>query len=214
MGAEIISRYLARRIGKRLDKSEEEVAVLNYGLFMIVQTIYSIIWICLVGVLTGLFKELIIISVCNAMMKRYAGGPHASTPNRCLFIGLIIATILAFLCRMSIDNFNEKIVLSFSVIVVILEYYVLYTRCPVGSKQKPLKKESIRKRLRKKAFNLMNIYSTIIIILYIFYFIYNNYLIKSILISILFGIIIQIFTLSKVGEFLVFRLDDFLNRLI
>lgn len=213
MSAEKVSIHLANILGKNLEKSDEEIAVLNYGLFVIIQAVYSIILILVVGLVTGLLKELVIISTFSAMMKRYAGGPHASTPNRCLSIGILIATAFAFLCRYFIEKLSIQHVMIFILVVIITGYYVLYLRCPVGSKEKPLKKESIRTRLRKKAFKLMNVYSFIVLSLFLIYSIYNNYLIKSILISILFGIILQIFTISKIGENIVMGLDKYLDKL-
>lgn len=211
MGVEKLSLYFANRLGKRLDKSQEEIAVLNYGFFMIIQTIYSIVCIFIVGVLTGLLKEILLISICSAMLKRSTGGVHASTPNRCLFIGIFIATLLTLFCGYLTEQLGPTSTCCFGTVMFIITYYIIYTRCPVGSKHKPLKKETIRNRLRKKSFELVNVYLIIEILIFILYITQNNSVYKSLFLSIIFGIFMQIFALSKIGEKFIVKLDKFFD---
>lgn len=207
-----LSLKIATKIGHRLNKSQEEISILNYGLFIILHTGITILVTVLVGILTKTLKEIMIICICSAILKRYSGGVHASSPTRCTAIGVIMSTILAIIAKwiaVNLSYFNILFVLSIGIIVC---YYVLYKRSPVGSEQKPLKKESKRKLMRKKSFNVMNIYTLSILVLIILNSIFNYKLFNTICISIVFGALVQIFTISIWGGKILVYIDSILSR--
>ena len=197
---EKVSLSLAERLGNRLDKNEEEVAVLNYGLFFIIQTCTAIILTFIIGLIFKMVTEIMVISITASLLKRYSGGVHSSSPNRCILSGLILSIILSFACKGIADSITYSNLVILVVISLILSGIILYKKCPVPSKNKPLKKESTRKKLRKKAFKLMGIYFVLSISLLIVYKITNIFLIKIIIVSIILGVLLQIFSISKVGE--------------
>lgn len=141
---------LSTKLGDKLQKSIEEKAVLRYGLFILIHTLIAIILTILTGILTGMTLEIIIISITGAWFKRYTGGVHATTPERCLAIGLILSLILSMLCRYLVDSVNLNYIMLVGVFIIINFYYVINKKCPIPSKNKPLKKESTRKKLRKR----------------------------------------------------------------
>lgn len=211
MGIEQVSLRMASKIGERLNKTEEEVAVIKYGLFVILHTSLILIVTFIVGLITHSVKEIMIISTCSAILKRYSGGVHASSPTRCLVIGVSMSAMLTLTCNLFVNRLSPNHLILVIVSGLLISYFVLYKRCPIGSKQKPLKNLEKRKLLRKKSFNIMNIYSIAIITLYIMYLINNSNYIKSICISMLFGALIQIFALSKMGESIIKGIDGLLD---
>ena len=66
-----ISLNLSTRLGDRLDKDEEEKAVLNYGLFMIIHTFLGIILTILVGLITGMIIEMSLITITGSGGESY-----------------------------------------------------------------------------------------------------------------------------------------------
>lgn len=211
MGIEQVSLHIASNIGERLNKTEEEIAVIKYGLFVMLHTSLIMIVTLIVGIVTDSVKEIMTISLCSAMLKRYSGGVHASSPTRCLVIGVSMSTMLTLTCNFLALRLNSKELILVLIIGLIISYFVLYKRSPIGSKQKPLKNIEKRKILRKKSFKVMNIYSIAIISLYGMYVAFNNNYIKAICISILFGALIQIFALSKMGESIIKGIDRLLD---
>lgn len=212
MGVEQISLSISNKIGTRLNKTKEEVAVINYGLFAMLHTSLIMIVTILVGIATGTFREIIIISVCSAMLKRYSGGVHSSSPMRCLIVGVSMCTALSLTCVLITEKLSDISALAILVSGILICYFVLYKRSPIGSKQKPLKNENKRKMLRKKSFNVMNIYTMAIFGIYIYSYYDQNSLARSICISILFGALIQIFSLSKIGEKAIGHMDRLLQK--
>lgn len=211
MGVERLSLEISNKIGSKLNKSQEEKAVINYGLFVMLHTSITIIVTIIVGIITNSLKEMMIICTCSAILKRYSGGVHASSPMRCTIIGVSMCMGLALTTKTLVNSLNDVNLLLCLLIAISTCYYVLYKRCPIGSKQKPLKNENKRILLRKKSFNIMNLYSFIVLVLFIAdkFFKYN--LLKTIYISIIFGALIQIFSLSKFGGKVLSSIDNILN---
>ena len=182
-GIEKIALNLSTRLGNKLDKGEEEKAILNYGLFIIMHTFIGIIITLLVGLITGMLIEILLITITSALFKRYTGGVHASTPEICLIIGVILSLILSILCRFIVINIDINKIVFAGMIIIAFSYYMIYYNCPVSSKNKPLKNEKTRKKLKKKAFILLNIYTILLIMLYIIYYILKISIVKSIITS-------------------------------
>lgn len=206
-GIEKIALNLSTRLGNKLDKGEEEKAILNYGLFIIMHTFIGIIITLLVGLITGMLIEILLITITSALFKRYTGGVHASTPEICLIIGVILSLILSILCRFIVINIDINKIVFAGMIIIAFSYYMIYYNCPVSSKNKPLKNEKTRKKLKKKAFILLNIYTILLIILYIIYYILKISIVKSIITSFILGIFFQMSSLTNIGSKTINLLD-------
>lgn len=199
-GIEKVSLGISKNIGMKLCKNDEEIAVINYGIFVILHTSITIICMLIIGVITRSTVEIMTIAVCSAVLKRYSGGIHARTPFRCLVLGVSMATIFTYCTKIIVNRFNLIQFTMFLVLSIVISYYVLYRRCPIGSKQKPLKNETKRRQLRKKSFEIMAIFMIFIFIFYIVYIVLYEEIFKSLCTSIVFGILVQVFALSKIGE--------------
>ena len=214
-GIEKIALNLSTRLGNKLDKGEEEKAILNYGLFIIMHTFIGIIITLLVGLITGMLIEILLITITSALFKRYTGGVHASTPEICLIIGVILSLILSIFCRFIVINIDINKIVFAGMIIIAFSYYMIYYNCPVSSKNKPLKNEKTRKKLKKKAFILLNIYTILLIMLYIIYYILKISIVKSIITSFILGIFFQMSSLTNIGSKTINLLDKvfaFLNK--
>ncbi len=206
-----ISTHLSTKLGDKLEKNKEEKAVLNYGLFIVIHTLMGIILTILTGIITGMTIEIIIISITSAWFKRYTGGVHATTPERCLVIGLILSLALSILCKYLVANININYILILGTFIIMVFYYIINKKCPVPSKNKPLKKESTRKKLRKKARILINSYLILLISLYVMYILTNLNIIKTSIVSCILGIVLQIIALTEKGASFINILDRSFN---
>ena len=213
-----ISLNLSTRLGDRLNKDEEEKAVLNYGLFMIIHTFIGIIITILVGLITGMLIEISLITITSALFKRYTGGVHASTPEICLIIGIILSLILSMVCRFISINTDINNIALIGIIIIVFSYYMIYYKCPVPSRNKPLNNEKTRNKLKKKAFTLLKIYTILLIILYIIFYILKLSIVKSIIVSFMLGLFLQIVVLTNIGTKFINLLDKvfvfFINKIL
>lgn len=208
---EKISLNLSENLGDKLNKNKEEKEVLNYGIFVVIHTLMGLIATVLIGIITGMIIEIIIIFITSSWFKRYTGGVHATTPEKCLLISSILSLILSLFCKYIIFNININYIFIIGFFSIMTFYYIINKKCPVPSKNKPLKRENTRRKLRKKAFNLLNRYFILLIILYIIYNFICIDIIKTIIISCILGIILQMIVLTEIGENFIIILDSSLN---
>lgn len=211
VGVEDLSLRISKKLGEKTNKNEEEIAVLNYGIFVIIHMFLGILATIIVGLLTDTMLEMGIITLTSSLMKRYSGGTHATSPERCLIIGVLISFIFSQISIMFIYNINTSYLMIFVFIILMLSYYILYRNCPVSSKNKQFNNEKRRILLRKKAFFTINIY-TLILTLLLYYYIKLDILIaKQILVSVVLGLGIQVFVLTKYGKIIIEGMDKILN---
>ena len=111
---------LSTKLGDKLQKSIEEKAVPVCVRSTFADWMIAIILTILTGILTGMTLEIIIISITGAWFKRYTGGVHATTPERCLAIGLILSLILSMLCRYLVDSVNLNYIMLVGVFIIIM----------------------------------------------------------------------------------------------
>ena len=128
-----------------------------------------------------------------------------------ILTGMTLEIILSMLCRYLVDSVNLNYIMLVGVFIIINFYYVINKKCPIPSKNKPLKKESTRKKLRKKAVILINSYTVLVISLYIMYILTNLNVIKTIIVSCILGIVLQITALTEKGSSFISLLDRSFN---
>lgn len=208
---EQLALKLSDNLGDTLNKTKEEKAVLNYGLFILMHTTMAILATIFIGVLSGMLIEMLTISIVASLLKRYSGGVHSTTPERCLIMGVILSFTLSIFYKKLIYVVNDSDLIVLIIIGLTSSYYILYKKTPVPSKNKPLNKDSRRRMLRKRAFILMNIYIFSILLLCIIYFLTKMDTIKVIYSSISLGIILQVFSLTSIGHKFVNLLEEVFN---
>ena len=106
-GIEKVSLNISNKLGNKLNKNDDEKEVLNYGLFIVMHTSLAILVTLFIGILTNMVVEIMVISITAAYMKRYSGGPHSSSPSRCIITGILFSFILSLICKYVMYNFSE-----------------------------------------------------------------------------------------------------------
>ncbi|WP_373598425.1 accessory gene regulator ArgB-like protein [Paraclostridium bifermentans] len=209
---ENISYNISNKIGNKANKTQDEIEIINYGLFMTLHTLTGIIITIIIGILIGKLAEMLTITLVASSTKRYSGGVHATSPSRCIIIG-IITTIMVVYVSILLGNYTDiNFLIIFTLIVISTCNYIFYNKAPVGSKNKPLKKESTRKKLRKKLFVVLSFYQIVLAlaILLLFFDKLDSNFIKYIY-CIELGILLQCTAITKLGESIILKLDSILT---
>lgn len=212
-GIERISYNMANKIGKKTNKSKEDISIINYGIFTILHTCISMILVVISGYIIGKPIEVITIIFVSSTLKRYSGGAHATSANRCMIIGIIISIIFTYV-GVAMSKLSLISIEILSIINLTIAAYIFYRKAPVGNKNKPLKNSNIRNKLRKNLYILLSIYFCIIILIFIFIninIINKKYVIHSIYIQC--GILLQLVSITNIGETTISKLDSFLIKL-
>lgn len=209
---EEISSKIALSLSKSKYKTSEEFAVLKYGVFVVIQTSLSVILTALFGIITNTFIPIVTISIIGSLMKRYSGGAHCTSPNRCLITGIILSYLFSLIGK-NIINLQFKVSYIIILALLIHSFVILYKKCPVGSINKPLKRKETRIRLRKKAFFIYSVCAVLFILSIVLKQsrIYIN--LKYIVIFMILGLYMQVLSLTFMGNKFILFIDKVLLRI-
>lgn len=204
---EKVSENISSIISEKLSLNNDEKEVIEYGTFILIQTIISILMIALLGAIFGVLLESMFISFTAATLRKFSGGAHAKSPINCSLIGMFIFVGLALLVKYILINFE----FIYLVLIIFTEYvfafYIMFKYSPVGSANKPLKKETTRKRLKIQSIKLVFVLLVASIILLTIYTQTNRINLLSIAVCITTGVVWQSITLVSLGNYIIEKLD-------
>ncbi len=205
-----ISKNVASKMAEELKLDADRQEVIAYGAYGILQTAWSVFLIAVFGFLFGVLWQAVLISFSASYLRKYSGGAHAGSPNRCAVIGVIIFVPLAFVVNW-VAGLNTIIVYSIILLEYLCTYFLAYRYCPVDSPAKPIKKQETIKRLRKGSFLLITVAAVASLILAAMYV--NKPLVLKIILCVSFGLAWQSITLTSAGHLITNKLDCFLERI-
>ncbi|WP_432661785.1 accessory gene regulator B family protein [Wukongibacter baidiensis] len=208
---ESLSNNIALKIAKILELDEDRQEIIAYGAFSLIQTIWSIGLVMAFGLLFKVFWEAVIISFAGALLRKYSGGAHATSPSRCAVIGVIISVGPALILD-KISIYTSPIyIIIYALLTLAFTYYIIYRYSPVDTPNKPITKDETKKRLRKSAFKMIHFYFIVITILFICYSKEKSYIYLKFIVSICTGMLWQDMTLISLGHYIVSKLDAILG---
>ena len=209
---DLISNRVAYKLVKDGNKSSEEYQVLKYGIFVFIHMCLAAIFTFIFGLITNTVFEILIISLIGALMKRCSGGVHSSSPNRCLVTGILVSYVFVLIGKLMI-GMNVGNLYIINILILIHSFIIIYTKCPVPSENKPLKKEQTRKKLRKNAFRIY----LVCVFIFILNIIFNNFDIvfkfidfNLLTLYIILGLYMQTLSLTSIGSKIILLIDKLL----
>lgn len=210
MKIEKISNSLAELLGEYLQYSEDQISVLAYGLYGLFQTIFSLFLVIIIGLVLGIMLEALIISFSIAILRKFSGGAHATSAERCLILGTLFAILGGLLGHLIFNLLAPPILYYFEYLLFIWSFYTIYKYAPVASPNKPIKSTIKYTKLKQRSIFVILIYfviSTIILCT-------SNFLTTSSIsiysICLVLGMSWQVFTITKLGHTVARFLDHVL----
>lgn len=203
-----ISDKLAYSIasGLKLDKNQQEIVA--YGAFNLLQVLWALLWTVIFGLAFNVLTGAMIVTFTIALLRKYSGGAHLSSPNRCAVIGGIISSVLALAAVKVFSLINIKLIISLEMVCLVIGYHNISKLAPVDSPAKPITKVEKRKLLRRQSILVFNIMSIIILMLTFLYFRYNNDLLLQWSRLVFVGIMWQVLTLTSIGHQFLNKIDE------
>lgn len=211
---ERLTNNIADRIALTLKLDKDKRDIIAYGAFNLLQTIWCIIVVVIFGFLCKVTIESLIVSSTIALLRKYSGGVHSSSPNRCAIIGAVVSVGLALLMGKISNILNIQYIILIALVGIGLSYYLIYKFAPVDSPAKPILKKEKKIRMRKYSIRLLNIIFIIIIILLILYFIQGDKNFIALTMYIYSGVVWQTLTLTPKGALIMKSIDNFLKYII
>ncbi|MCB2300105.1 accessory gene regulator ArgB-like protein [Clostridium tagluense] len=211
---EKLSNNIANKVALELSLDQDNREVIAYGTFALMQMFVSIIFVFLFGLLFHVAFEALIISFTAAVLRKYSGGVHASSPGNCTCIGTIVCVGQAVLISFLISSVvNLKLIIILGVMTFIWAYYIIYKLAPVDSASKPIVKEEKRKRMKRGSIILLSVYLIIAVVFILLYLGSGESKLMLYDLCLYSGILWQGFTLTTLGHLLVGKVDTFLNHI-
>lgn len=206
------SKSLASGMASKLNLGSEREEVLAYGAFALLQTVWSILLVIILGAIFGVLGEAFVASLAISFLRKYSGGAHSTSPNRCAVIGAIIGVLLAFMAIWSADIIGFYGTVAMFFLSFLMSYIIIKGLAPVDSPGKPIKKAEKRSRLKRASLNMLHFLLLIATVLYAVYYIYDlkGALIYGLCIST--GVAWQSFTLTKPGHLILGAMDVFFQK--
>lgn len=206
-----LSERIAVKIGNSIKSfsaiDEDKEQIIIYGAINLLQIIFSILWICVLGLIFDVFYEALLFSITVSILRKYSGGVHASSPSRCIFMSTIVALVVGTYINNILCNLSISAVLFISIVIIVFSFIIVLKNAPVDSIKKPITDIKLRKQFKKKSIMVILIYSFIILVLFLLSKKYSwVYYIKFIeCISI--GMLWQTITLTKLGINVLSKVD-------
>ncbi|MEG0128801.1 accessory gene regulator ArgB-like protein [Clostridium sp.] len=197
INAEVISHKIGDYLKKELLLDNKRKSIIVYGLFSIIQIGISLLLTIILGIATNTLQEALIITFVIVMLRKYTGGAHAETPNKCLITGLIVTIIPAFIINRLVYLGSLKLVIISTIIIYLVAFVLILKNAPVDNKNKRIKSDKKRKRLKKSSIVILIMYIISSTILGVLFLRYGNVDMLKYISSISYGVLWQVFTLTN-----------------
>ncbi|SMC24552.1 accessory gene regulator B [Clostridium acidisoli DSM 12555] len=205
---ERLSIKIGHTVAIRLNLDNNHEEILTYGAFGLLQTFFSIFLIMTFGFLFHVFFESLVISFSISILRKYSGGVHSCSPNRCALIGTFVCVSFSLFTIFILKTLPLTIIFLLIIISFIYSYYYIHKHAPVDSSAKPINNILKRQKLKQSSLIIVCILYGIISILLLLYINSSNinFLIYAFCISI--GTTWQTFTLTYLGHKFIHKIDS------
>ncbi|CUO28913.1 accessory gene regulator B family protein [Clostridium paraputrificum] len=200
LGVEKLCKRLSSFISKELDLEKDKEAVVNYGIFSLIQIFISIGLVIVFGLIFGVLIEALIASFTGSLLRKSSGGVHADSPGKCTAIGTVMCVGIGLISK-KID-ISISLMILIEICIFIWSYIIIFKYVPIDSLAKPIKKEEKRMKLKKASIVILTIYLIIITLNTILFHLSGEekYIVYSLCMC--FSIIWQVFSLTKSAHYL------------
>ena len=200
LGVEKLCKRLSSFISKELDLEKDKEAVVNYGIFSLIQIFMSIGLVIVFGLIFGVLIEALIASFTGSLLRKSSGGVHADSPGKCTAIGTVMCVGIGLISK-KID-ISISLMILIEICIFIWSYIIIFKYAPIDSLAKPIKKEEKRMKLKKASIVILTIYLIIITLNIILFHLSGEekYIVYSLCMC--FSIIWQVFSLTKSAHYL------------
>jgi accessory gene regulator B len=206
------SKAIAAKLALELGCDDDRRDVMAYGAFALIQMFISIGLVMIFGLVFDVVVEALIISFTASILRKYSGGVHASSPNTCTFLGIVVCVGFGLLIKLGLAPvIDVKAFLVAGALGFIWSFCMISRLAPVDTPNKPIKSEEKRERMRKGSYKAMVFYLLMILINLFFYEFLSSDVFFVYSICITFGVFWQVYTLTGSGHKLIEKVDLFLH---
>ena len=165
---ERLAKKIAESIGESLGQSDEDVAVVAYGLIGILQFFAIFLLASTVGSIFSFLLEVIVVFLSVGFLRRLTGGAHSAGIYSCLVYSVFFVCVISALASYVLPLLPFAANCAIVGAVFLFAYVMVALKAPVAPPNKPCKSEAKRKRLRRGAFIVLSAFLVTIVLALVF----------------------------------------------
>ena len=190
---EALSYSGANYLMKQKGENHEKRRVYFYGLQVIIGAIVKVIILFVLALVTDTLLTTFLMTLVFASLRSIAGGYHMDTFGKCLGVSISMFMVFSIIARYTYQYWNDYQILIFGVITVFFSLFSIYKWAPSDNPNRPITQPSEIKKFKRLSIIYLAICTIICFIL-----IYTK--LYMIFLSIEFGLILEIFSITPVGH--------------
>jgi accessory gene regulator B len=183
---------LAKMLSNNLNESHQKRYVYYFGLQLLIGTIVKMVILVVLSLALGIFNGTMMSMAFFATLRTIIGGYHMDTYGKCLMASALMYLVAGAVIEYTINLWDTTGLIIFSLISLIIILYSVYKWAPVDTPNKPITDPDEIKKLRRKGFIHIAVWSVFCAVMII---LNQTFLVLS---SCL-GLLIAVFIISPLG---------------
>lgn len=164
---------LSKRIAGKLSNEPESKELYQYAIYIILSSLLHLVTLVIIGAFLGLVYESILMYFSFAVIRRFAGGFHASTPIRCYVFSVVLIVLCLLLQKSFLIN-PSVLQIILLLIVEIVCVILIFRFAPLENKNNPLtQKEKIKYGLIARNNTIFLLGSSILLLIFMRAYFYS-----------------------------------------
>ncbi len=195
----------ARHVADVLKENHNKRAVYYYGFYIIIGSLVKGTILISLSLLLGVLIPALLTVLVLGSLRMFAGGFHFDTYGKCLLVSLIFVLSTALISQYTYSYWNMVSIAVFLLLIFAFSLFMLIKYAPKDTPTKPITEPAAIRKYKR----LSIAYLGILLILCCVLTLFN---LKLYALSIGFGILLEIFTITPAGHSFFSTIKNGLNR--
>lgn len=175
------------------NENHQKRAIYYYAFLIIIGELAKAVILFSVALLLGVFTPMLLIFFTFGSLRTLAGGYHMDTYDKCLLVTMVLFISAALIARHTYMCWNTTGLAILIAFTIISGLYVLVRYAPKDTPNKPITDPNHINKLKFMSIIYLFILATITSIL-------TAFKINTYVLSICFGILLELFTITPIGH--------------
>jgi len=185
---------------KKIQTTEDLIGVYNLAFMFPVGAVFKGLLLVIISLILGVFTSVITVVLTFMSLRPIAGGAHFKTYNKCTAISLIQFIGSALIVKYISQCWSIQNIYSLLFFCILTTLYIIIRYIPRDTPNKPIVEEFKIKKFKRWSSYYLFIWTIIMTISLLFN-------LKIIVISSCFGLLLELFSVCKIGQIVYSKLD-------
>jgi len=199
------AKWLASKVpNDKYPTTEDQIEVFEYGFMVIIGALVKGFLLVSTASILGVLVATMIVTLAFSSLRIIAGGYHMQTYSRCVMISVAMFLGGALIAQHTFQYWSQVNILSLLASSAFIALYIIIRYVPRDTPNKPIVEALEISKFKRWSLIYLITWSTLMTI-----FILLN--LKLIVISSCFGLLLELFSVSKVGYSVYYKIDSLTN---